>query len=144
MNTKLSDNLANTPLRYTLWWLAMGILLIIVIIIASLMPVPDVVNQLPQNTDKLQHFIAYFILMGWFVQIYHLLSQRVCLAICFILLGLLLEILQGFSGIRHADWTDILANSLGILLAWQVGETRFSNILIYFEKHYLNSDSLDK
>ncbi len=144
MNTKLSDNLANTPLRYTPWWLVIGILLIIVIIIASLMPVPDVVNQLPQNTDKLQHFIAYFILMGWFVQIYHLLSQRVCLAICFILLGLLLEILQGFSGIRHADWTDILANSLGVLLAWQVGETRFSNILIYFEKHYLNSDSLDK
>jgi len=144
MNTKLSDDTVNIPLRYTPWWLAIGILLVIVVIIASLIPVPDVVNQLPQNTDKLQHFIAYFILMGWFVQIYHLLSQRVRLAIGFILLGLLLEILQEFSGIRHADWIDMLANSLGVLFAWQVGETRFSNILIYFEKHYLNSDSLDK
>ncbi|OQW94075.1 MAG: hypothetical protein BWK79_07765 [Beggiatoa sp. IS2] len=134
-----SFEMINAPLRYTKWWLAIGIILIIGLVIASLIPLPKMITTLPHNSDKLEHFIAYFILMGWFVQIYRLPTQKLRLIAYFILLGLLLEVLQGLSGIRHADWTDVVANSLGVLLAWQAGKTRFSYLFSYIESNFINS-----
>ncbi len=122
-------------LRYTQWWLAIGIILIVALIIASLMPVPTVMTTFPAHTDKLEHLVAYFVLMGWFVQIYHLPAQRLRLALFFIILGLLLEVLQGVSGIRQADWADMVANSLGVLLAWQIGKTQFSYLFFHIEEY---------
>lgn len=87
--------------------------------------------------DKIGHIFAYFILMGWFAQIYHRPRQRMGYLIGFILLGIFLEILQGLSGIRTADWRDELANSFGVLLAWQVTKKHLGQLLVYLEHRFL-------
>jgi hypothetical protein len=68
--------------------------------------------------------VTYFVLMGWFAQIYHVPRLRLYYIIGFILLGRLLEILQGLGGIRQMDWIDMLANSIGVLVAWQLTKNR--------------------
>lgn len=116
------------------------------IIFLSLAPPPSPSNledgffsfliQLPY-IDKVEHVFAYFILMGWFAQIDHVPRQRMNYLIGFILLGILLEILQGLSGIRTADWRDELANSFGVLLAWQLTRKDLADFLLHFEHRFL-------
>ncbi|OQY54377.1 MAG: hypothetical protein B6247_11580, partial [Candidatus Parabeggiatoa sp. nov. 2] len=84
------------------------------------------------------HFIAYFVLMGWFAQIYHAPRQRLYCMIGFLLLGGLLEVLQGLGETRQADWADALANSIGVLVAWQLTKTRLAYVLTYFEQKWIN------
>jgi VanZ family protein len=119
-------------LRYKTLWLSIGISLIITVIVLSLMAPPkDMMEALP--SDKLGHFIAYFVLMGWFAQIYHTNKQRWLYLIGFLILGLSLEILQGLGGVRHADWLDMLANSAGVISAFLLTKTRLAYILVYVE-----------
>ncbi|RKZ40125.1 MAG: VanZ family protein [Gammaproteobacteria bacterium] len=101
-------------------WVGIGWLLVIAVIVLSLIPSPPLMMQTIDYGDKIGHLIAYFVLMGWFALVYHMPRQRFWYMIGFLLLGGVLEILQGLSGIRHADWMDIVANSIGVLLAWQL------------------------
>lgn len=134
------------PLRLVKLWLSLGWLWIIMVIIFSLTPSPHPEesvfllffylpygDKLAQYGDKLAHFIAYFVLMGWFSQIYHTNYHRRLYMISFLLLGISLEILQGLGGIRSADWQDVVANSIGIFLAWQLAKTNLAYILVYLE-----------
>lgn len=140
------------PLRLIKLWLSLGWLWIIIIIIFSLIPLPHAgqsaflwpVNFLPllfnlPYGDKLIHFVAYFVLMGWFSQIYHTDYHRRLYMISFLLLGILLEILQGLGGARSADWQDVVANFMGILLAWQLAKTNLAYILVYLEAKYFGA-----
>ena len=131
-------------------WLAIGWSLVGFVIFLSLASPPSSSNL--ENTflnfliklpyiDKVGHLIAYFILMGWFAQIYQTPRQRISYLVGFILLGILLEILQGLGGIRTADWTDELANSFGVLLAWQVTKKHFNEILFNLEHIFLREFS---
>lgn len=130
-----------SQLHFRKLWLTLGWLLIAIIIFLSLTPaLPNyqkTLTFLPENIDKIGHFFSYFVLMGWFAQIYHVPKQRLWLASSFIILGILLEILQGLTGIRHPTWTDALANSLGILTAWIITKNRCQYLLITFEQKYL-------
>jgi VanZ family protein len=85
--------------------------------IVSLMPAPDVgVN------DKLSHLVTYFFLAGWFSL---LAANRVTLGwtvIGLIAYGILLELLQGMTAYRYAEWGDVLANASGAM----------AGILLYF------------
>ncbi|WP_069470107.1 VanZ family protein [Candidatus Marithrix sp. Canyon 246] len=119
-------------LRYKTLWLSIGMSLIITVIALSLMAPPtDIMDALPN--DKFGHFIAYFALMGWFAQIYHTNKQRWLYLIAFLILGLLLEILQGLGGVRHGDWVDMLANSAGVVSAFVLTKTKLAYILLYIE-----------
>jgi VanZ family protein len=40
------------------------------------------------------------------------------LALCLIIFGVTIEILQAFSGYRQGEFSDIVANSLGVFLVW--------------------------
>lgn len=131
-----------TPqLHFLKLWLTLGWLLIAVIVFLSLTPaLPDyqkTLTFLPEDIDKVEHFISYFILMGWFAQIYHVPKHRLWLVGSFIILGILLELLQGLTGVRHPAWTDVLANSLGISIAWIITKNRYQYLLITFEQKYL-------
>jgi len=125
-----------SSLRFKKLWLTIGWSLVIAVIALSLMPPPTLppINHL----DKLEHFIAYFVLMGWFAQIYHTPRQRLYCMIGFLLLGGLLEVLQGLGETRQADWADALANSIGVLVAWQLTKTRLAYVLTYFEQKWIN------
>jgi len=84
-----------------------------VIFIASLLPtehLPKVAN------DKLEHFLSYFILAWWSSLAFQVstLKKIIILALALIFFGGLIELLQGLTGYRYAEWYDLLANTLGI------------------------------
>lgn len=131
----------NPALQWKVLWLALGWSLVLLIIYLSLKaptpPKPSFFN-LP-NLDKLGHCLAYFTLTGWFVQLYVAPRARLKFALGFVVLGVILEILQGLGGMRQADWKDAAANITGVLLAWQLGKTWFATRLETFEhwcRHY--------
>lgn len=98
-------------LIHRLLWLAIGWGLVALVVALSLVPSP------PQSGfdqgDKVGHLLAYATLMGWFGQLY---PPGWRLALAFVALGLVLEILQGLSGYRQASMADMLANTLGVVL----------------------------
>ncbi len=120
-----------TLLRFEKFWIAIGLSLIFLVILLSLtsLPMPSV-----NYGDKAGHVLAYFVLMGWFAQIYHTPQSRFYYMIGFLCLGGVLEILQGLGGTRYAEWGDMFANTIGILLAWQLTKNRFAYALVYVEQ----------
>lgn len=98
-------------------WLCVGWAMVLLVIYFSLTANPPQVPKF-QFSDKLEHLLAYFILMGWFGQLYPALSQQIISALSFVLMGILLEFIQGWSGYRMFDLLDMMANASGVLLGW--------------------------
>ncbi len=106
-------------------WLALGWSMVAALIWLSLsrMDGPSLIN------DKLAHAIAYFSLMVWFGQL-HAKLARVALGL--LLLGALLEVLQGMSGYRDMSLADLAADAIGIGLGWIVA-ARWPRLLATLE-----------
>jgi VanZ family protein len=67
--------------------------------------------------DKMLHFLVYFALTLWFAGLYPLRRLWI-IAVAFVLLGGMLEVLQGtFTRHREVDSLDFLANSIGVASA---------------------------
>jgi VanZ family protein len=125
-------NMKSVGLKYRKLWLAIGYLMVAFVVQQTLVPSP--MSSGMDVSDKLLHTLGYFLLMGWFVQIYHGNSQKIICAAAFVAMGILLEFLQGWSGVRHYEIQDMLANGLGVVIAFGLSYTLFSRILISFEK----------
>ncbi len=74
------------------------------------------------NFDKIVHFTSYFILtLSWFFATQALTKKRknkIILVLSLISYGIIIEALQGsMTTHRQADIYDILANSIGVILA---------------------------
>lgn len=69
----------------------------------------------PLGWDKAQHALAYGFLAWWWLQA---LEGRRALAVVVALIGygILIECLQGLSGIRHFSVADMIANTVGVAL----------------------------
>lgn len=125
----------NPDLRYRTLWLGVGYLLVAIIIYLSLTSAPVELDLGFPYQDKFFHVLAYFSLMGWFTQIYHVQMQRVAYAISFILMGVLLEYIQSFDPARYYETEDMIANTLGIAIAVLLGKrTTFKYFLVKFER----------
>jgi len=63
------------------------------------------------------------------------LTQKIFLIIGFwlILLGVILELIQGNIPYRTMSNIDILANSIGITFGWLLAKTPMASILVYLE-----------
>lgn len=94
--------------------------------IGSLINTQGVIDA-PKNFDKLVHFIAYFGLaflwMLWNIfkntSEYPKFKNLLSIAILAVIYGIFIEILQGaFTAYRMADKWDVLANSIGVVLAF--------------------------
>ena len=106
------------PLRYTALWLVLGWALTIGAIVASLWP-SNVHLRAMGLDDKLAHAGAYFVLMVWFAGVYS--PRRYPLvAGLLLLLGGLIEVLQGQLLHRLADPVDLLADGIGIAPGYAV------------------------
>ena len=116
--TSSADNTVSQPaLKLVKLWYLLGGLMLLAVGFASLMPVPDV-----GVSDKFSHLVTYFLLAGWFSLI---AANRVSLGwtiIGLIAYGILLELLQGMTAYRYAEWGDVLANASGTM----------AGILLYF------------
>lgn len=97
--------------------MALGWLCVAAIIYLSLTPVR--LELVPaKHGDKLEHAFAYCFLMLWFCQNYRRRAQRMLLALLLIALSVGMEILQGLMGHRSFNYSDMLANNVGVLLGW--------------------------
>jgi len=115
-------------MHYRTVWIILGIIYIALILAGSLLRMPDI-NIYVSHTDKLVHFLMYFALVGWFIQLYHHSGSRVLILLGAILLGLLIEFLQGMTSYRSFDFVDVIANSSGAIGAFLLAGTSFDSIL---------------
>lgn len=124
-------------LRYFKLWLSIGWLMVFLLCYFSLVSNPPEIKFDLKYFDKVRHFIAYFILMFWFAQLYKISKSRLFYFVFFIVMGVILEILQGMGGVRYFEYNDMLANSLGVMLAFLMTKGKFKTILLNFENKYL-------
>ena len=122
-------------LKYRKLWLLIGWTLVLSVWYLSLTPKPPEMGV--KLWDKLNHFIAYAVLMGWFGQLYLLKIQRILWFVFFMGMGIGIEIFQGMGEHRFFEYNDMLANTLGIVAAIIILQLKGDSILFWFEKHIL-------
>jgi len=110
-------------------WYLLGAMMLLVVGALSLIPMPDV-----GVGDKLSHLVTYVFLGGWFGLL--AANRRV---LCWTVVGLmaygiLLELLQGMTTYRYAEWGDVLANGSGILIGVVVYFTPLARLLGYVDR----------
>lgn len=102
------------PLRRPLLWLALWLLAVVTVVVVCLMPPPPL--ALPQNSDKVEHFLAYFLLAGSAVQLFRRGRALAWAGIGLVLMGVGIEIAQGaLTQTRMADPADAVANGVGVV-----------------------------
>jgi VanZ family protein len=103
---------ARQELRLIRLWYACGAAMLLAVALVSLMPAPPSIGV----SDKLSHLLTYTLLSGWFCL---LARRRTVLAgsiAGLIAYGMMIELLQGMTDYRYAEWGDVLANGAGCLL----------------------------
>lgn len=117
------------PLRFPRVWLGLWWLAIVVTIVVCLIPPPPL--ALPQNSDKVEHFLAYFLLASVAVQIYRTRAALLWAGAGLVLLGVGIEFLQGaLTTDRMADPMDALANSVGVVAGMAMVFTPMRDLLM--------------
>lgn len=121
------------PFRRPLLWRSLWMLGVAAVVVVSLIPTQDLPN-LPQGSDKLEHFLAYALLAAGAVQLY---AKRLALfsaCVCLALLGIGLEYAQGaLTTTRMMDSYDALANILGVLAGLAMQFTPWRDALLRFD-----------
>ena len=109
-----------------------AILISIGILGLSLIKMPDTSIKVV-NIDKGYHSFAYFILtIAWLLSFYKKPKKKYIIAISCIIFGIIIEILQASLTVyRTGDYYDVLANSLGVLLA-------LGTFSLFFKKNDIN------
>ncbi len=110
-------------------WYLLGAMMLLGVGALSLMPMPDV-----GVGDKLSHLLTYVFLGGWFGLL--AANRRV---LCWTVVGLmaygiLLEMLQGMTTYRYAEWGDVVANGSGILIGVALYFTPLTRLLGYADR----------
>lgn len=126
----------NPDLKYRRLWLFVGYSLVAYVIYSSLTPSPIHVDV--NFFDKYAHTFGYFVLMGWFMQLYHVRKNILQCGVLLILMGISIEFIQDLTGYRFFDIYDMMANTAGVLLAWSLSKTPFPQVLSYFERKLLS------
>lgn len=119
-------------MHYRKFWIMLGIFYITFILLASFAKTPSV-NSHFSHTDKIIHMLIYFILVGWFVQLYKEKTTQLFILLAAVLLGLLIEIMQGMTSYRSFDYVDEIANSIGAAGAFLLSGTFFATLLSRFD-----------
>ena len=107
------------PLRYPLRWQIAGIVLLLLALAISLLPEipfwPDNMHSPFKLSDKVLHVVAFALLALWFSGQF---SRRsfVGLAAGLLAFGGLVEVLQGMTTYRSAEWLDLTADAGGIAI----------------------------
>ena len=125
------------PLRRPRLWLGLWALAIAVVIAVCLMPPPPL-PPLPDNSDKLEHLLAYFLLAASAVQLFAARRALLSAALGLVALGIGIEFAQGLlTATRAADPIDALANTVGVTLGLGVRWTPWRDLLLRWERRLL-------
>lgn len=118
-------------LQFSRLWQTIGWLLVIGLVIISLLPSPP---QPPVvSWDKAQHGFAYAGLMLWFAQAF---KARLRWLGFLLGLGVVIEFLQSWTGYRHFDFGDMLANAVGVLSGLLLSLTSLGMLVVWLD-HWL-------
>lgn len=123
-------------LKYFWLWLVVGYLYVAYIVYGSLTPNPIDVHI--DDFDKVMHFAAYALLMMWFAMIFYKAKARVIHAVLFVGLGVGLEFAQQAGGVRYFEFSDMIANSLGVMTGYFVTRGCGKYHLFRIEQRLLN------
>ncbi len=96
-------------------WL-IGWIMVSLVCLLSLLPLSTSIDTV-KGSDKLGHLLAYFAMTYWFL---HLTVNKALVLCLFIIMGFIIEVLQGLSGYRYFEWADLMANGMGVLAAYCV------------------------
>lgn len=102
-------------------WTAAGWGLVFLVIYLSVTSAPPSAAHFAG--DHFGHLLAYLTLMWWFVQLYPK-ERYLTLAIIFIVMGGVLEVIQGMMGVRTQDIMDVAANCAGVGFGWWINKWR--------------------
>ncbi|MNM37586.1 VanZ like family protein [compost metagenome] len=117
------------PLRRQKFWLLLWCTAVLAVIVVCLIPPPPL--ALPQNSDKVEHFLAYFLLAGSAVQLFATRRALCVVALGLVVMGVGIEWLQGaLTETRMADPMDALANSVGVLAGMLTAFTPLRDLLL--------------
>lgn len=101
----------------TLWahkWTLALVTCVVTILILALMPAPP--TMISTGWDKSNHLLAFSALTWLALHAFPLRLKSILISL--LAYGALIEILQSFTDTRSAEWLDLLADSVGILLGW--------------------------
>ena len=128
------------PLRHLSRWLWLGRLGIAVIVVGSLIPMPDVPSPI-EHGDKLEHLLGYFGITAWYAQLVPDRGRLALYALAFLALGMAIELLQGLTSWRSADWNDLVADAIGVAAGWLLALTPLRHVLARFEQRLASARS---
>lgn len=109
------------PLRYAQRWRAAGLFLLALVLLAALMPAvwfhtdsQQLVSWI-KNIDKWLHALTFLFLAVWFAGQYEREAYwRVATGL--VMFGILIEVCQRMLSYRSAEWYDLAADILGIMI----------------------------
>lgn len=95
-----------------------AIIITTAIICLSLLKLPNTNNSY-SNIDKIYHLVAYFFLAkSWLISFYKQEKSKLFVVFACIFFGIIIEYIQSnFTSYRTGDMLDIIANTIGVLLA---------------------------
>ena len=97
-------------------WQVAFVLCVFCVLVLALVPAPP--RLFTTGWDKSNHLLAFSV-MAWLGA--RAFPQRMVLVLLGLLAyGALIEILQSFTPTRSAEWLDLLADALGILVGWLI------------------------
>lgn len=102
------------PLRYPFFWLAGGIVLMLLVLYFSIIPMGG--RQVGIG-DKVAHLLVFLFLMVWFCGVFRS-RARPWVAIGLFAFGILIEIIQSRVPHRSAEIFDAYADAFGIMIGW--------------------------
>ncbi|AMJ56254.1 MULTISPECIES: hypothetical protein [Stenotrophomonas] len=126
-------NTALKPLRHQGFWLGLWCAAVVAVIVVCLIPPPPL--DLPQNSDKLEHLLAYFMLSASAVQLFGSRRALCGAALGLVALGVGIEWAQGaLTSTRTPDPMDALANSCGVLIGMATALTPLRDVLLRLQR----------
>ena len=127
-------------LEYARYWRIASVALLLLLLIAALIPVDWLFDQsdsrfkLFEHADKLGHALTFLLLALWFAGQYRSLWA---IAAGLLAYGALIELCQGLTGYRSAEWLDMAANTAGIIAGLGIAATGPGGWCQRAERHYL-------
>jgi VanZ family protein len=127
-------------LRHAALWRFLSAALLLAVLAAMLAP-PDWFGgdddglSWFEHSDKLLHGLTFMVLAAWFAGLFER-RRYLSLGIALLAFGILVEACQYLVGYRTADWLDIAANSLGILLGLSIALAGLGGWGLWLEDWY--------
>lgn len=117
------------PLRHPRFWCALWCIAIAAVWVVSLMPPPPMPDF--DSSDKVSHFLAYFVLAACAVQLFRNWPALLGAGIGLVLMGVAVEHAQGaLTEDRMMDARDALANTLGVIAGLATRLTPLRDLLL--------------